>query len=341
MKSNLKDQNSLITTQGNVLAEQTIQKTESKFDGVSKFLIFFFIVSCLVFLYFFTGMILGGAWFPANLLLFPSLDVLDYLTIFQVASLTYVFVVICGVTILFVRKKWKQGIIFLFLFGLQLFTMIYLINSVNIIRCGKDCGAAPVPKVPLTGVSGYPSGHPIDVVVHSLMNSDGFVGGKKNTGSGDQTHSQSKVVIKSSFFKSDYIGKNAPYVVVREVSQGGVAGGSGILIVEPEQNLEQKNIDDWSFNYEINKVQGFNPWNAGSEITGGVDAVDYTLYYDHFLMVTFKVEKDVSFPNNEAKCIKRGEYRSTYILDINKHTYSPADRNDRLIESECLDRGQG
>lgn len=176
----------------------------------------------------------------------------------------------------------------------------------------------------------------IQVAIDSLMNSNGFVQGEKTTGTGDMTRRESITLLKKSSFNSNYFQRITPYSVIRWGSYGGAAGGSYVSIIEPEQKEKTGN-----YNFELNKVDSFNPWNAGSDITGGVNPFDYELINDHALLVTFKVEKDVSIPNANDKCIKRGKYTASYSLDKVKHIYLPTGKKDALVEDVCLDRGQG
>jgi hypothetical protein len=264
--------------------------------------------------------------------------ILNPLLVLSVPALTIflslVFAIVCGVSLLLMRKKFVQGFVFVFLFGIQGMSIFYFVHG--IIGAGIYQVGIPAPNLPAANTDGNKGSYSIDRAVNSLMNSDGFTDGKKIVGSGDATYSYEKTLLKKANFISKHFGTSIQYAVIREIERNSTTQSSSALIVEPKQTNKSEILE-----YDFNKVENFNPWLAGSDITGGVDQIDYNLVADHELVVTFKVEKDVSFPGNESECIKRGEYTATYSLNMSKSTYSPTSRMDQLIKSTCLDRGQG
>ncbi len=171
----------------------------------------------------------------------------------------------------------------------------------------------------------------IDSVINTWKNSDGFVKGEKYDG---EHHARS--LVNKSTFGSTYFGKTVPYAIMNESSHGNVAGGVWKVIIQPQQT---NNTSD--FVYEFNRVQGYNPWNIGSDITMNVAQISHELVADGQLLVTFRVSSDINFSNSSNACIKYGDYKATFTLDKVKHMYTPTSKKDVLIEAACLAQNRG
>jgi hypothetical protein len=176
----------------------------------------------------------------------------------------------------------------------------------------------------------------IESVISTRMNSDGFIKGEKFIGTGDATQQETRALLKKSTFLSSYFNKTVPYAVMQDTSSSGASGSSWRVIVQPEQKVTGSDIS-----YEFNRVDNFNPWNAGSDITGGVDQSDYELLNDSELIVTYKVSKDVAFPNVVNKCIKLGNYKATLKLVTVKNQFMFTDKKEKLIEATCTNQRAG
>ncbi|MBP6948483.1 MAG: peptidoglycan-binding protein [Candidatus Pacebacteria bacterium] len=176
-----------------------------------------------------------------------------------------------------------------------------------------------------TALSSLQNDSNIDSVINTWMNSDGFVKGEKYDG---ERHTRS--LINKSTFKSTYFGKIVPYAIVGEESIGEAMGGYSEFIVHPQINSKISN-----FVYEFNRVEGFNPWGVGSETGNSPEKVSYELVADDQLLVIYRVSRDFMHPDSSKQCVKRGDYKATYLLNKTEHMYVSSSKKDFLYSSDC------
>lgn len=170
----------------------------------------------------------------------------------------------------------------------------------------------------------------------SIINSDGFSNGLKITGTGETTEIQTKSILKNSSYRSKYFNREVPYSVMKNTYQGSTAAGQSVSIIQP--TLKNMTAE---LSFESNQVSDWNPWAAGSNITGGLNAVEYNLINDNELVVRFQLIKEVLFPNKPTVCIKPMTYQAIYKLDYKNKTYIQTETKDRLLETECTEQPRG